>query len=194
MEGEIARHDRGERGYGHNRAERAERGRSRQPLRFPWDDPPEDPAAPPSENDSPAVTTAAEEPVPNSTDRDQRSREQSGIDLPTPDVADESPRSPAGGDGSAKRNPPAVAGFVLSLVFIPVYFLADLIEHEIRRGWPFFLPLLIWLAAVVLSAIGLGRAPGGRTAHRRLAIAGLCISLGLVVGGIALVLVLLAMW
>ena len=132
--------------------------------------------------------------MPDSTGRDQRSREQSGIDLPMPDVPGESPRSPAGGHGSAKRNPPAVAGFVLSLVLIPVYILADLIEHEIRRGWPFFLPLLVWLAAVILSAIGLDRAPGGRTAHRRLAMAGLCISLGLAAGGIALVLVLFAIF
>lgn len=84
--------------------------RSQRRHRFPWDDPADNASAAEGADDSPAVTAQAE-PELDSTDRDQRSREQSGIDPPLPDVPGESPWSPAGNDspghGGAEGEAPA---------------------------------------------------------------------------------------
>ncbi len=59
-----------------------------------------------------------------------------------------------------QNNPMGVAGFVLSLITTVI-------------GWVPYVGWLIWLLAVVFSAIGMGKKPRG------LAVAGLIISVGL---------------
>ena len=57
----------------------------------------------------------------------------------------------------------AIAGFVLSLVSIVLF-------------WIPFVNLILWVLAIVFSAVGLSKANKENRPHRGLAIAGLCIA------------------
>ena len=82
--------------------------------------------------------------------------------------ASERPQAPQGhaNAGFAKQqgNSSAITGFVLSLVCIPVV-------------WVPVINLVLWILAVVFSAIGLSKSNKEGRPHRGLAIAGLVISL-----------------
>ena len=65
----------------------------------------------------------------------------------------------------ARSNDLAVAGFVLALCALVLF-------------WVPFLNVIMWVLSIVFSGIGLSRAAERGGAGRRLAIAGLAISLG----------------